>query len=79
MNKRTIYILVILVFIIAVVLTVSGGNDAIMVSASDMSSAYYVEADNNVFVKLAKIIDDLCYYAIDMIFGGIGSLFSSFL
>lgn len=79
MNKRTIYIFVVLIFVIAVILTISGGNDAVAVAQTDMTSSYYVEADGNIFVKLAKVIDDLCYYAIDIVFGGIGSLFSSFL
>ena len=42
-------------------------------------TAYYVEANGNIFVKIAKLCDDGCHYVISMVLGGVESIFSSFL
>lgn len=55
----------------------SGSNQEAVEASVDYESAYYVEANNNVFVKLARVCDNCCYYVVDMVLGGIESVFSS--
>lgn len=79
MNKKLGY-LVIVVFIavifISVMLSSSNSNDSIEVN-SDYDSAYYIDASDNLFVRVANICDDCCYYVVDMLFGGVEAIFSS--
>lgn len=83
LKKNGVFIGVI-IFIIVIVISIALSNktkdDSIEdVSVSEYDASYYVEADGNIFIKLADICDDCCYYAVDMIFNGIERVFSSLL
>lgn len=45
----------------------------------DYESAYYVEAKGNLILMLAKMIDKSCYYVVDIVVSGVGSVFNSIL
>jgi len=78
MNKKAFIGIVIAVFILVVAIgLMSSSNEEIAVSADEYEYPYYVEANDNIFVKLANICDDCCYYLVDMVLGGIESLFNS--
>lgn len=79
MEKRKGVYWIIFIFVLIVVLSVmlSGSNQEEVEASTDYESSYYVEANNNVFVKLARVCDNCCYYVVDMVLGGIESLFSS--
>lgn len=82
MNKKKLSYFVVAVFIIVVFISIMISNKEEGESAEtsgDYDSAYYVEANDNIFVKLANICDDCCYYLVDMMFGGVETIFSSFL
>ena len=74
--KKKIFIFILM--IIALGITFLGGGDDTTVS-DDYDSAYYVEGDSNLFIKIAKVTDKCCYYVIDIIISGIGTIFDSFL
>ncbi len=82
MNKKKVSYLVVVVFIIVVFISISMSgpkeNKTIEVG-TDYDSSYYVDASNNLFVKFANVCDDCCYYVVDMLFGGVETIFSSFI
>lgn len=82
MNKKKIGYFVAAVFIIVVFISIMISNKeagGTAEASGDYDSSYYVEANDNIFVKLANICDDCCYYLVDMMFGGVETIFSSFL
>ena len=56
-------------------------QDATEVSADgeDYDTAFYVEGNGNVFIKTAKLLDKCCFYLVDVVISGIGSVFNSIL
>ena len=82
MDKKKIIYFVLVVFIVVVFISIMMSNnksEEVKDVSSDYDSSYYVEANHNIFVKLANICDDCCYYLVDMMLGGIETIFSSFL
>lgn len=78
MNKKTfIYIVVAIFLFVLVIGFMTSNDDAVEASTADYDYSYYVEANDNVFVKLSNVCDDCCYYVVDMILGGIESIFNS--
>lgn len=45
----------------------------------EYDTAYYVEANGNLILRLAKVIDKSCFYLVDIVVTGIGSVFNSIL
>ncbi len=45
----------------------------------DYDDAYYVEANGNLITKTAKVIDKGCFYMVDIVVSGIGSIFNAIL
>lgn len=80
MNKKNIGYLIVIIFIVVVFISimVSGGENSTEEAGADYDSAYYVEANDNIFVKFANLCDDCCYYIVDMLLGGVETIFSSF-
>lgn len=84
MNKKTSIIIIIIIFIIIVAITLSlssGSNENNIeeVGIVDYDSSYYVDTNGNMFIKIANICDDCCYYVVDIVFNGIEQVFSSLL
>lgn len=78
MNKKTFIYIVIGIFLFVVIIGFMTSSDAaVEASTEDYEYSYYVEANDNVFVKLSNVCDDCCYYVVDMILGGIESIFNS--
>ncbi len=81
MNKKSIGYLVVGTFIVVVFISImvsNGGKDNTEEVGTDYDSSYYVEANDNIFVKFANLCDDCCYYVVDMLLGGVETIFSSF-
>lgn len=84
MKKKNSVFIVLIIFIAVIAISIGlsskASNDSIEdVKTMEYDSAYYVEADGNVFIKLANICEDCCYYVVDIIFSGIEKVFSSLL
>jgi len=78
MNKKTFIYIVIGIFLFVVIIGFMTSSDEVVeASTEDYEYSYYVEANDNVFVKLSNVCDDCCYYVVDMILGGIESIFNS--
>lgn len=54
-------------------------QDSKEVGSEEYDTAYYVEDNGNLFIKAAKLLDKCCYYVVDIVISGIGSVFSSIL
>ena len=46
---------------------------------SEYDDAFYVENSDNLFIKLAKVLDKCCYFAVDIIISGINTIFEVIL
>ncbi|MBQ3252940.1 MAG: hypothetical protein IJA65_00150 [Acholeplasmatales bacterium] len=81
MNKKLVYIIGVAIIFGIIIFSISGDNDSKEAASMDTAddTAYYVEANGNIFVKIAKLCDDGCHYVISMVLGGVESIFSSFL
>lgn len=84
MNKKNGIIISVIIFIVVIIISIALTNksksDSIEeVAKQEYDSSYYVEADGNIFIKLANICEDSCYYAVDIIFSGVERVFSSLL
>lgn len=54
-------------------------DDSMVGTGDDYDSAFYVENTNNIFIKLAKVLDKCCYYVVDIVINGISSVFEVIL
>lgn len=54
-------------------------QDSKEVGSEEYDTAYYVEDNGNLFIKAAKMLDKCCYYVVDIVISGIGSVFNSIL
>lgn len=70
-NKRIIIILLIILVIGSIIFI---SNDS---SLNDES--YYVEANGNVFIYIAKLCDSGCYHVASFLLSGLESLFSNLI
>lgn len=71
-NKKSL-IIVLLILIVGFIVFISTGNN-------DMNDeAFYVEGNGNLFIYIAKIIDNGCYQASSFILGGIESIINRFI
>lgn len=78
MNKKVTYILLGVVLLVLIVFGSSMAGKTEEVD-QDYDNAYYVEAKGNLVLSLAKIIDKGCFYVVDIVVTGIGSIFNSIL
>ena len=72
LNKKRILTVLLFTFIAVVFASILISSDQ---AVSDEAS-YYVEDNGNIFIKLAFICDDCAYYIVDLVLGGIESIFS---
>ena len=78
MNKKMIIVILVVVLFVILFLGNGFGGDSTEVDA-DYDTAYYVEDNGNLFIKLAKLLDKCCFYIVDVVVSGIGSVFSAIL
>lgn len=80
-NKKLIYIMAcIFILVLGVSLIVSNDNEEVSMTSTDESYNYSYYVENPSFIsKIAFICDDCCYYIVDMILGGIESVFSKII
>lgn len=76
--KKKFIIVITLVVILGITFLADGSSGDTTVS-DDYDTAYYVEGDNNLFIKLAKTLDKCCFYVVDIFISGIGNIFDSIL
>ena len=68
------------VIILGIAIFAITNNDTKEVSNdSSNDTAYYVEANGNFFVKIAKLCDDGCHYVINLVLDGVENIISAFL
>lgn len=79
MKKKLWPVIVVGLLIVVLVIASSLMQDSKEVSSEDYDTAYYVEDNGNLFIKAAKLLDKCCYYVVDVVISGIGSVFSSIL
>ena len=65
-NKKSL-IIILLILVIGFIIFISTGNNDLN------DEAFYVEGNGNLFIYIAKIIDNGCYQAYNFILGGIES------
>ncbi len=74
MNKKKALILLgIVLLLIFLGSSIIGKSEEV---SEDYDSAYYVEANGNLILKLAKVLDKSCFYVVDIFISGIGSIFN---
>ncbi len=49
------------------------------VSGDSYDTAYYVDNSKNLFIMTAKFLDKCCFYVVDAVVSGVGSVFGSIL
>ena len=78
MKSRLFYLGLGVILLVAVFLggTVVGQSEEVSSSVED---AYYVENTGNIFIGLAKLIDKGAYFVVDVVIGGIESIFSNLI
>lgn len=79
-NKRIVYIVgCLFILVLGISLIVSNKDNNVEASADvDYDYSYYVE-NPSIISKLAFVCDDCCYYLVDIVLGGIESLFSKII
>lgn len=74
MNKKKAFILLgIVLLLVFVGSSIIGKSEEV---SEDYDTAYYVEANGNLILKLAKVLDKSCFYVVDILISGIGSIFN---
>ena len=76
--KDSILINIILIAV-AVIFLILGNNSNTVMASEVVDSAYYVEANGNVFITIAKLCDDACYFLISGILNIIEKIFETLL
>lgn len=80
--KRKRIIIIFVVGLLGIILLASMiSQDATEASADgdEFDTAFYVEGNGNIFIKTAKLLDKCCFYVVDVVISGIGSVFNSLL
>ena len=78
-SKKVFYIVICMVILVIGIYLFAGDNDEVSASAeTDYEYSYYVE-NSSVISKIAFICDDCCYYLVDIVLGGIESVFSKII
>lgn len=74
MNKKIFIIFAAIALLVAVFIggTMLGQGES---TEEEYDTAYYVEDTNNVFIKLGKFLDKCCFYIVDVVVGGISTIF----
>lgn len=79
MSKKGWYILIVLVLAVVIIFFITGNLDNTKEVSEVVDSAYYVEANGNVFIMIAKLCDDACYYLISGILSAVEKIFGTLL
>lgn len=78
MKKRMLILMGVGLLVVFLFLGSGASNDSMEVNG-DYDTAYYVEDNGNVFIKVAKLADKCCFYVVDVVVSGVGSIFSAIL
>ena len=79
MNKKMFYLIIVVLFMGMLIIGGSVNSDDDVLVDGDYDTSFYVEDSNNLFIKLAKILDNCCYFAVDIIISGINTVFDIIL
>lgn len=79
-NKKIICILVCLFILVLGLALIIGKNDEAEKASGEVEYdySYYVE-NPSIISKIAFICDDCCYYLVDIVLGGVESIFSKII
>lgn len=78
-KRIIIFIVVGLLGIILLASMISQGDTEVSADGEDYDTSFYVEGNGNIFIKTAKLLDKCCFYVVDVVISGIGSVFNSLL
>lgn len=79
MKKKSIFLLLGIGLLAVILVGSIFTQDSVETGGSDYDQAYYVDGSKNIFIMTAKFLDKCCYYVIDVVVSGIGSVFNSIL
>lgn len=79
MNKKLVYGIIVVLFLAMLFLGGSVTSDEDVGVSDEYDTSFYVEDSDNLFIKLAKVIDRCCYFAIDIVISGINTVFDIIL
>ena len=79
MKKKNVFILIVVLLLATILIGSMFTQDSKEVSENDYDTAYYVDGSKNLFIMAAKFLDKCCYYVVDVVVSGIGSVFNSIL
>ncbi len=79
MKKKNLFIgiavVLLAIFLVGSIFT----QDSKEVGDTDYDTAFYVDGSKNLFIMTAKFLDKCCFYVVDVVVSGIGSVFNSIL
>ena len=79
MNNRLVYCIIVVLFLSILFIGGSVTSDEDVKVDNEYDTSFYVEDSGNVFIKLAKVLDRCCYFAVDIVVSGISSVFDIIL
>lgn len=79
MKRKRVFLFLAIGLLSIVLLGSSLSGGSAEVSGDIYDTAYYVDGSKNLFIMTAKFIDKCCFYMIDTVVSGVGSIFGSIL
>ncbi|MDE7264112.1 MAG: hypothetical protein K2N64_05580 [Anaeroplasmataceae bacterium] len=80
MKRKRVFLFLAVGLLAIIILGSSFAQDSTEVSGGDeYDTAFYVDGSKNLFIMTAKMLDKCCYYVVDVVVSGIGSIFNSIL
>jgi len=79
MKKKSVFIFLAIGLLAVILLGSIFTQDSVEAGGTDYDQAFYVDGSKNLFIMTAKFLDKCCYYVVDIVVSGIGSVFNSIL
>lgn len=70
---------VIVVVVLAFLFLGSGFSSGSSEVSAGEDTSFYVEDNGNLFIKLAKVTDQCCYFVVDIVVSGVSNVFDMIL
>ena len=77
-SKKYVFTIVFVLFLSLLLIGGSITQDT-ETGSGDLDTTFYVEDNGNLFIKLAKILDQLCLFIVDIVVSGISNVFNLIL
>ncbi|MBD5390666.1 hypothetical protein HDR67_01520 [bacterium] len=79
MKRKRVFVFLAIGLLSVVLLGSSLSTGSTEVSGDIYDTAYYVDGSKNLFIMTAKFIDKCCFYVVDAVVSGVGSVFGTIL